>query len=97
MQRVFFNLTTNTLEEMPGGKVRISARMVENCVLIELEDTGPGIPCGIRDRLFGPVVTTRKQDGLGLVLALSRQAILDQRGRHLDGAGSRLPLSSAFL
>jgi signal transduction histidine kinase len=53
MERVFFNLITNALEAMPhGGEIRIGLRMAENCVLIEVEDTGPGIPHGIRDRLF---------------------------------------------
>jgi signal transduction histidine kinase len=81
MERVFFNLITNALEAMPhGGKIRIGLRMAENCVLIEVEDTGPGIPRGIRDRLFEPFVTEGKDDGLGLGLALSRQTVLDHGG-----------------
>ena len=47
MERVFFNLIANALEAMPhGGKIRIGARKADNCVLIEVEDTGPGIPLG---------------------------------------------------
>jgi signal transduction histidine kinase len=66
MERVFFNLIANAVEAMPhGGKVRISARNAANCMLIEVEDTGPGIPAGIRDRLFEPFVTGKSQ-GLGL-------------------------------
>jgi signal transduction histidine kinase len=81
MERVFFNLITNSLEAMPhGGKIRIGARRADNCVLIEVEDTGPGIPRGIRDRLFEPFVTAGKEDGLGLGLALSRQTVLDHGG-----------------
>jgi signal transduction histidine kinase len=81
IERVFFNLITNSLEAMPhGGKVRIAARKADNCVLIEVEDTGPGIPRGIRDRLFEPFVTAGKEDGLGLGLALSRQTVLDHGG-----------------
>jgi signal transduction histidine kinase len=81
MERVFFNLIANALEAMPnGGKLRIVARKAGNHVLIELEDTGPGIPRGIRDRLFEPFVTAGKQDGLGLGLALSRQTVLDHGG-----------------
>jgi signal transduction histidine kinase len=53
MERVFFNLIANPLEEMAtGGKLRISVWKIDNDVLIELEDTGPGIPRAIRDRLF---------------------------------------------
>jgi signal transduction histidine kinase len=81
VERVFFNLITNALEAMPhGGKIRIGARKADNCVLIEVEDTGPGIPSGIRDRLFEPFVTAGKDHGLGLGLALSRQTVLDHGG-----------------
>jgi signal transduction histidine kinase len=81
LERVFFNLITNSLEAMPhGGKIRIAARNADNCVLIEVEDTGPGIPRGIRDRLFEPFVTAGKDHGLGLGLALSRQTLLDHGG-----------------
>jgi signal transduction histidine kinase len=81
MERVFFNLITNALEAMPhGGKIRIGARKAGKYVLIDVEDTGPGIPCGIRDRLFEPFVTAGKDHGLGLGLALSRQTLLNHGG-----------------
>ena len=81
MERVFFNLITNALEAMPhGGEIRIGARKADNCVLIQVEDTGPGIPRGIRDRLFEPFVTAGKDHGLGLGLALSRQTVRDHGG-----------------
>jgi signal transduction histidine kinase len=81
MERVFFNLIANALEAMPtGGKLHIVCRKAVSCVLIELEDTGPGIPSGIRDRLFEPFVTAGKRDGLGLGLALSRQTVLNHGG-----------------
>jgi signal transduction histidine kinase len=81
MERVFFNLISNALEAMPhGGQIRIGARKSENRVLIEVEDTGPGIPRAIRDRLFQPFVTAGKDHGLGLGLALSRQTVLDHGG-----------------
>ena len=81
MRSVFFNLIANALEAMPsGGRLHIAAQEADSCVLIEVEDTGPGIPHGIRDRLFQPFVTAGKQDGLGLGLALSRQAVLNHGG-----------------
>jgi signal transduction histidine kinase len=104
VERVFFNLITNALEAMPhGGKIRIGARKTRNCVLIEVEDTGPGIPCGIRDRLFEPFVTAGKVHGLGLGLALSRQTVLDHGGDMWTepANGARfvisLPLSGVFM
>ena len=49
-------------------------------MLMEVEDTGPGIPRAIRNRLFEPFVTAGKDHGLGLGLALSRQTLLDHGG-----------------
>jgi signal transduction histidine kinase len=93
MQRVFINLITNALEAMPhGGTIRIAARKADNCVLIAVEDTGPGIPRGIRERLFEPFVTAGKDHGLGLGLALSRQTVRDHGGDMWiePAAGARL-------
>jgi signal transduction histidine kinase len=81
MKRVFFNLITNALEAMPtGGQLRIGARRAGNYVLVEIEDTGPGIPHEIRERVFEPFVTAGKEHGLGLGLALARRAVLDHGG-----------------
>jgi signal transduction histidine kinase len=101
VERVFFNLITNALEAMPhGGEVRIGAEMANPWVLIEVEDTGPGIPHRVRDRLFEPFVTAGKDHGLGLGLALSRQTVLDHGGDMWTEPASgarfvvRLPLRS---
>jgi signal transduction histidine kinase len=81
IESVFFNLITNALEAMPhGGTIRMGARKADHCVLIEVEDTGPGIPLAIRDRLFEPFVTSGKDHGMGLGLTLSRQTVLDHGG-----------------
>jgi signal transduction histidine kinase len=81
IERVFFNLIANAFEAMPGGgTVRIRARKAGTCVLVELEDTGPGIPGCISDRLFEPFVTSGKQNGLGLGLALARQTVRNHGG-----------------
>jgi signal transduction histidine kinase len=100
IQRVFTNLVSNAIEALSqGGEIRISATITDDRVEVDLEDTGPGIPLSIRDRLFEPFVTTGKDDGWGLGLALSRQAILDHGGEIWaePGAGSRfvirLPLN----
>jgi signal transduction histidine kinase len=81
IERVFFNLIANAFEAMPGGgKVRIGARKAGACVLVEVEDTGLGIPGCIRDRLFEPFVTSGKHDGLGLGLALARLTVRNHGG-----------------
>ena len=81
MKQMFFNLITNALEAMPGGgEVRIGAATNRDYVLVAIEDTGPGIPYEIRDKVFEPFVTAGKENGLGLGLAFSRQAVLDHGG-----------------
>jgi signal transduction histidine kinase len=81
IERVFFNLIANAFEAMPGGgTVRIGARKTGTSVLVEVEDTGPGIPACISDRLFEPLVTSGKQDGMGLGLALARQTVRNHDG-----------------
>ena len=100
MKLMFFNLITNALEAMPsGGEVRIVATRSRDFVHVAIEDTGPGIPHQIFDKVFEPFVTAGKENGLGLGLAISRQAVLDHGGDMWiePAAGARfvirLPLS----
>ena len=80
MERVFLNLINNAIEAMPrGGSIHIAAERNGHTVLVRIDDTGPGIPEAVRERLFQPFVTSGK-NGLGLGLALSRQTVLDHGG-----------------
>src|SRR5258708_24859635 len=93
MKLMFFNLITNALEAMPGGgEVRIGATRNRDYVLVAIEDTGPGIPHAIRDKVFEPFITAAKEHGLGLGLAFSRQAVLDHGGAMWIYAAARAPL-----
>jgi signal transduction histidine kinase len=81
MERVFINLVTNAVEAMPcGGRILIAAREATDYALIEVEDSGPGIPPEIQNRLFEPFVSARKKDGLGLGLATSLRTVRDHGG-----------------
>lgn len=101
VERVFQNLISNAVEAIPhGGHVRIAASLSNGAVSAIVEDSGPGVPVHIRERLFQPFVTFGKRSGLGLGLAMARQTILDCGGDlWLDdtGAGARfhmrLPLT----
>jgi signal transduction histidine kinase len=99
VERVFFNVITNAIEAMPGGgDIRIRARKHRNGVLIEIEDTGSGIPHEIRDRVFEPFVTAGKANGLGLGLALCRKAVLEHGGDMWvePAAGARFVIRFPF-
>lgn len=76
MERVFSNLLGNAVEAMPkGGEIHIRASRHGKSILVEVEDTGPGISPEARPRLFEPFVSIGKKNGLGLGLALSRQTV----------------------
>ncbi len=81
MQSVVVNLLVNALEAMPaGGTIDISAVFDQYSVVVKVSDSGPGISPEIRHRLFQPFATAGKANGLGLGLALSRQAVIDHGG-----------------
>ena len=63
---------------MPGGgKINIEACATENSVLIEITDTGTGIPLDID--AFEPFVTTKKE-GTGIGLVIVRQIVTAHGG-----------------
>jgi signal transduction histidine kinase len=104
MERVFINLVTNAVEAMPcGGRILIAARETTDYALIEVEDSGPGIPPEIQDRLFEPFVSARKKDGLGLGLATSLRTVRDHGGEMWTESARgarfviRLPLKEGVM
>ncbi len=81
LEGVFVNLIQNALDVMPqGGEVRVDAATEGNWVIVEVTDTGPGVPQEVRDQLFQPFVSHGKRNGLGLGLALARQTAVDHGG-----------------
>lgn len=72
INQILMNLMTNAMDAMPkGGTIRISARENGEQVVIEVRDTGSGIPKEIVDKIFDPFFTTKevgKGTGLGLYI-----------------------------
>jgi 7-keto-8-aminopelargonate synthetase-like enzyme len=65
----------------PGGWVRIAAREDAKRVIIEIGDSGTGVPTHIQDRIFEPFFTTKPAGkGTGLGLAISRRIALNHGG-----------------
>jgi two-component system NtrC family sensor kinase len=79
---VVHNLLRNALQATaPGGKVGVRIGCSEDKVWLEIQDTGPGIPEELRDRLFEPFVTSRQgRGGTGLGLAITRDIIVAHGG-----------------
>jgi signal transduction histidine kinase len=70
-----------------GGKLTIRAAMQGNELVIEVSDTGPGIPKEIEGRLFHSFVTAGKEGGTGLGLAIVKK-IVDEHGGHIETRSS---------
>ncbi len=80
LQSVLLNLILNAVEACHAeGTVTVSVRRETSNVIIEVRDTGPGIPAEIQDQLFQPFATS-KADGTGLGLYSAAQTIRELRG-----------------
>nr|MBA3889731.1 response regulator [Gemmatimonadaceae bacterium] len=75
LQQVCLNLLTNAIQAIAAsgtGEVRIATRLDGRHVLLEVSDTGPGIPSDVRARIFEPFFTTKGEgEGTGLGLSVS--------------------------
>ncbi len=72
IQRVFFNLITNSIEAMKGkGVIEIECRRIADKCMISFKDTGPGIKPEISQRIFEPFFSTKASKGVGLGLYIS--------------------------
>ncbi|MEW6043817.1 MAG: HAMP domain-containing sensor histidine kinase [Thermoproteota archaeon] len=81
LEVVFVNLVINAIQAMnEKGEIKIRLTEQANHVLIDIEDTGPGIPANVIDRIFEPLVTT-KQTGTGLGLASCKNIIEQHHGK----------------
>jgi two-component system sensor histidine kinase HydH len=94
VQQVLINLMLNAQQAMgKGGRIRLSARILPGAQAeIAVEDSGPGIPVELAEKIFQPFFTTRPE-GTGLGLAIS-QKIIESHGGSLEfdpgrGGGAR--------
>ncbi|MHB1296633.1 MAG: sensor histidine kinase [Anaerolineae bacterium] len=81
LQQVFVNLLSNAVQAMPqGGKLSIRAKQDEYYVVVEVADTGVGIPPESMSHLFQPFFTT-KEKGIGLGLSVTQSIVEGHRGK----------------
>jgi signal transduction histidine kinase len=74
---VFANLIRNAREAMPqGGRLSVTGHPVEDCVAVDVTDTGVGIPADQLSRITEPLYSTKAR-GMGLGLSIAR-AILEK-------------------
>ncbi|MGE0351743.1 MAG: sensor histidine kinase [Gemmatimonadales bacterium] len=110
LNQVFLNLLLNAADaiaETPGtgvrGSIRIRTRLEDTEAVVEIADSGAGIPPAVRDRIFEPFFTTKAVGvGTGQGLAIARAIIEEEHEGRISleserGQGTtfrvRLPVS----
>ena len=85
LNQVWTNLIDNAIDAMGGtGTLRVSTRVNENGVVVEIGDTGPGMPKEAQARAFEPFYTTKDVGkGTGLGLDISRRIIVERHGGEI--------------
>ena len=79
------NLVANAHQAMrhmdAGRRITIRTRLERERLLLEVIDTGPGIPAEIQSRIFEPFFTTKPQgEGTGLGLSLCKRMLEEHEG-----------------
>ena len=82
LKQVFLNIITNAIHSMPdGGGIAIRTFTKGEYILVSFSDTGHGISSEVRNRIFEPFFSTKKEKGTGLGLSISYRIIQDHGGR----------------
>ncbi len=100
LNQVFMNLVMNACDAMDGrGRITLRTRAVPEGVVLEFQDSGPGISPEARSRIFEPFFTTKPVgQGTGLGLSLSHGIVarhggaLEVESRPGEGACFRIRL-----
>lgn len=92
LNHMFMNIILNAAQAMEGkGKLSLSTRLSDagDAVVIQISDTGPGIPEEILPRIFEPFFTT-KEEGQGTGLGLSLvYGIVENHGGAIQAANNQ--------
>jgi signal transduction histidine kinase len=82
LNQVWTNIIDNAIDAMHGrGKLRVRTYRDDACVVVEIGDTGPGIPADIQPHIFEPFFTTKGVgEGTGLGLDTVQRIVKKHRG-----------------
>ncbi len=84
IEQAIINLVDNAFKFTEKGKVEINLKKIENYVLIEIKDTGIGIPKEGIDKIFERFYTVdkgRSKKGIGIGLSIVKQIINQHNGK----------------
>jgi signal transduction histidine kinase len=85
LNQVRTNLIDNAIDAVGGsGTITVRTRRDGDCILVDIADTGPGIPPEARGRVFDPFFTTKDVGhGTGLGLDTARRIVEERHGGSL--------------
>jgi signal transduction histidine kinase len=86
LNQVWTNLIDNAVYAMNGrGTLTIRTRLENDCAVVEIGDTGPGVPVELRSRIFEPFFTTKPVgEGTGLGLDISFRIVVNKHGGDIQ-------------
>jgi signal transduction histidine kinase len=96
LNQVWTNLIDNAAQAMGGtGTLTIRTARDGDCILVEIGDTGPGIPQDIQQRIFEPFFTTKPVgEGTGLGLDIAWRIVVNKH--HGDLRVESVPGDTRF-
>ena len=82
LNQVWTSLIDNALDAMNGaGTLRLATRIEQDDVVVEVGDTGPGMPPQVASRAFDAFYTTKDTGkGAGLGLDIARRTVVERHG-----------------
>jgi signal transduction histidine kinase len=82
LNQVWTNLIDNAVDAMEGhGTLRLATRAEGSSVVVEVADTGPGMPPEVAARAFDAFYTTKDVGrGIGLGLDIARRIVVERHG-----------------
>ncbi len=86
LAQILLNLLVNAAQAIPEGRAaahRIDVRLgtsERGWAVVEIEDSGPGIPDDVLARIFDPFFSTKRGAGKGLGLPVSRELTAELGG-----------------
>jgi signal transduction histidine kinase len=80
LNQVWTNIIDNAISAMDGhGELILKTARQNSWVIVEIQDSGPGIPPDIQEKIFDPFFTTKAPgEGTGLGLSISHNIIVQK-------------------
>jgi signal transduction histidine kinase/DNA-binding LacI/PurR family transcriptional regulator/DNA-binding response OmpR family regulator/AraC-like DNA-binding protein len=84
LRQILLNLLSNASKFVERGRIVLGAEVTPGHLHIWVQDTGPGIPVDMQERIFEPFMTAghvdRRLEGVGLGLSITRRLVALHRG-----------------